>query len=505
MKKTIVLVMMMLSPAILTGQQVRALQSLNEGEFPELHWYSLSAPAAADFQVFRKAMKEDEFREIHTIRMTMFRSDTLVYRVIDTTLVEKAMYQYYLRFSMDEDTGMISESLYAHNLGNIPAPAVVSFTTQSANDRKAILLNWKLNYDFTVKSLALFRSREYEDRYELIAHLPPDATTYADLVDMSNEAYFYFIQVRDFFGYQVPGVRVHGICTYAEKPYPPLDFGAEEEVGSVNLHWRNAGNNVIATRIYRKIGKSGIFHPVEGSIYSAEKNGHYKDTAITRFPGDEVSYYAVNISDGFLKSNTSDTVTIIISGDVFVAPPAELICLADSLQHVLLIWTSPETDPNIKGFNVYRIANGDAPRRLNRALLPSDMNYFSDPTARISGSYEYEIASVSITGNESASRTKVSTFGKAEDQNILVSQTILSTGVALTWLPHSITGMKEIVIYRQTFNEKPVLLKKLSPADTTYIDLKVVPGKTYVYIISARMENGKEKALNQGVLVNYMK
>ncbi|MDF1572014.1 MAG: hypothetical protein P1P82_10390 [Bacteroidales bacterium] len=505
MKKITVLFLIMINPVILPGQKVQALQSLNEGDFPELHWYSLSAPAAADFQVFRKAMKEAEFREIHTLRMTSIRSDTLVYRVIDTTLVEKAMYQYYLRFSLAEDTLLLSESLYAHNLGNIPAPTVVSFRTESATDRKAILLNWKLNYDFTVKSLALFRSRDYEDGYELIAHLPPDATTYADLVDISNEAYFYFIQVRDFFGYQVPGVRVHGICTYAEKPYPPQDFSATEEDGIVRLNWRNVGNNVIATRIFRKIGNAGVFYPLEGSIYSSEKYGEYADTALSRFSGEALSYYAVNISDGFLKSNTSDTVTISVYGDIHVAPPEELRCVQDSLQHVLLIWTSPETDPNINGFNVYRSVNGEASRKLNRVLLPYDMNYFTDTTAKNGTVYQYEVESVSITGNESASRTKTTCLGETEDYTILVTHTILTTGVALTWLPISMAGMREIRIYRQALNEKPVLLKKLSAEQTTFTDLKVLPGKSYTYILTAGMENGEERVLNQGVLVNYLK
>jgi hypothetical protein len=396
MKKIIVLFLTMLSPVILLGQKVQALQSQNRGDFPELRWYSLAPPASPDFQIFRKAMKDQEFREIKTIRMMESRTDTLLYRVIDTTLTEKAMYQYYLQFSMDGDTLLLSESLYAHNLGNIPAPAVVSFTTQSATDRKAIVLNWKLNYDFTVKSLALFRSRDYESGYELIAHLPPDATTCTDPVSISNEAYFYFIQVRDFFGYQVPGVRVHGICTYAEKPYPPLDFAVVEDEGQVNLTWRNAGNNVIATRIYRKIGGSGAFHPLERSIYSSEKQGHFSDTTISHFSGEELSYYAVNISDGFLKSGTSDTLTLLIRGDIAVAPPTELRCLQDSLQNVLLIWTSTETDPNIKGFNVYRGANGEKPQRLNRELLPYDINYFTDLTTKNGVFYQYEIESFSI-------------------------------------------------------------------------------------------------------------
>ena len=505
MKKIIVLFLMMLSPVLLPGQMVQVLQSLNRGDFPELRWYSLAAPASPDFQIFRKAMKDLEFREIKTIRMAESRRDTLLYRVIDTTLIDKALYEYYLRFSLDGDSVLISESLYAHNLGNIPAPAVVSFTTQSATDRKAIVLNWKLNYDFTVRSLALFRSRDYEKGYELIAHLPPDATTYNDPVSLSNEAYFYFIQVRDFFGYQVPGVRVHGICTYAEKPYPPMDFSAVEEDGHVSLKWRNVGNNVIATRIYRKIGNTGAFYPLEGSIYSSEKHGHFSDTVISHYSGEEVSYYAVNISDGFLKSGTSDTVTLAIRGGIAVAPPTELRCLQDSLQNVLLIWTSPEMDPNIKGFNVYRSVNDDEPQRLNRELLPYDMNYFTDPTAQNGVLYQYEIESVSITGKESINRTKAVYKGEVEEENILVSHTILTNGVELSWLPTSLPGIREILIYRQAQNEKPVLLKKLPASEVLYTDFKVLVGKYYIYILVARMENGEERVLNQGVVVNYVK
>jgi fibronectin type 3 domain-containing protein len=133
------------------------------------------------------------------------------------------------------------------------------------------------------------------------------------------------------------------------------------------------------------------------------------------------------------------------------------------------------------------------------------MNYFTDTTVKNGTVYQYEVESVSITGNESASRTKATYLEETVDYTILVTHTILTTGVALTWLPISMAGMREIRIYRQAPNERPVLLKKLSPGDTAFTDLKVLPGKSYVYVLTAGMENGEERVLNQGVLVNYLK
>jgi len=297
MKKILFILALFAAPLWSSAQYVIAYRSVSELNRPELTWFSQDKSLKPEFEVFRAPVGSTAFAAVPTLRRNSSGGDTLFFHVIDTTLTVKGLYQYFIKVRKDNDSLALSEVMYGHNMGALPSPQVISFTAKSAKDRKALILDWKLNYGFTVKVLALFRSRHYDREFELVALIPPDTTHFVDIVQVSNEPYFYFFQIRDFFGYQIPSVVVHGICTYAEKPYPPQNLRFAIARDHVELSWKSVGKNITGYRVYKSYMDQGIFMQAGPTIPVTDSMAMFTDTAVRIAGKLSARYYVVTLSD----------------------------------------------------------------------------------------------------------------------------------------------------------------------------------------------------------------
>jgi len=501
--KAIILIIGLLSfyNCFTSAQHVKGLYSINRGNRPEIKWSVQNSLNEDSISVWRTNIKTEMFKKIETIAVTDNRNDSVFYTVIDTTLTEKGIYKYYLLLHFKNDTVLMSDNMYGHNMGDIAAPAVVSVNAKSLTNRKAIELNWKLNYDFTVTTLALFRSKKYDDGYELITRLPGNTQTYIDDVDVSNEAYYYFILIHDFFGYQFPSVRFHGICTYAESCLAPLNFNATLESDKVKLDWEVMGKNALYSRIYRKAGSYGSFMPLHQQGVNNGEKCTYIDETLSAFAGNEVSYYIVNISDGFIKSFSTDTVSFRLHREEPLPAPKELFYSIDSSQCVKLIWTSLADVENIGGYNVYRAEKGKNKQKLNPELIPYAINTFVDKTIELGKEYVYEVESVSFTGVPALVRTKINVYNSIPEIEILISIKNVDNGFQLNWIPPRNALITEIHFYRQKNNGNPELIKKVPLTQTQLIDNNLSEGE-YLYYAVAKTKSGADIVVNKGVVVS---
>jgi hypothetical protein len=349
--------------------------------------------------------------------------------------------------------------------------------------------------------MALFRSRDHENGYELIATLPAEAVTYTDNVERANEPWFYFLMIHDFFGYQLPSVRIHGISTFSEKPYPPQDFTAEHQGSAVQMNWRGVGNNIIGYRVYRRVNEAGRFAPVGEMIYSAGEIVSYSDTSIS-LPGIlNLAYFSVSVSDGYLESNPTDTVFISLAGNQPVSPPAELDYAIDSAGRVMLLWTSMADNARIKGYHVYRKEDGQKATQLNKELIPYSRNFFTDEGLNAYGTFTYEVASVSSTGQLSLLRTSVRADRPAPVLHLVVSAVQTDAGVVLSWKPLLRKELKKLSIYRKTGDEAAVLVASVNDAAGMLTDNKFKPGNIQIYYVVAQMNDGTTVSVNDGIMV----
>ncbi len=486
--------------SLLKSQVINGLFSENRSNTPEITWFSPDLISEDSISIWRANIKIENFQEIETTLIKENRNDTVFYTLIDTTLIEKGIYIYYLLLHFDNDTLLSSDKMYGHNMGDLPAPELISIKTASLDNQKAIELNWKLNYHFTVNSLALYRSTNYDEDYELIAHLPGNAETYIDIVDISNEAYYYFILIHDFFGYQYPSARFHGICSYAESCLAAFDFSGIVKDEEIELSWEVMGDNVLYSQIYRRIGAESSFLPLYQMGVKAGELLSYSDKDISMNAGVDISYYIVNISDGFIQSFTTDTLTFRIKNMEPLPAPRELIYLIDDSQNIKLIWTSMADIENFAGYNIYRSEFNEQSYKLNSTLIPADENFFIDQSAESGKEYTYEVEAVNASGVQGVVRSKV-VVNRANPQIVMpISIKQSDNGFMLSWISPVYGFISEIHIFRQKDDEGPVLIKKL-PLTQNQLSDSNLPSGDYLYFAVAKLVNGSELMVNNGVLI----
>lgn len=485
------------------AQNIRALQSINDGKYPRLKWYSTGIQDSSMFSVYRTGLEKIDFKPILSLQGTFIKGDTLIYWVVDTTLTEKALYKYFITLPYNKDTVTRSEILYGHNMGPLPSPQVINFKATSAEDRKALDLNWKLNYNFTVNTLSIYRSTKYDDGYELIANVSGDTESYTDPVNIANEAYYYFIIVHDFFGYQRPSVRIAGIATHKEKPFPPQNVKIKNEDNQAKLTWNRVGNNIVGYQVYRQINDFGNYYLISNLFYTPEKEVSYIDSTIKAFENKDLRYYVVSVSDGFVESNPSDTLSLHVQGDILKAAPQECDYVIDSLDRTMLIWTSQENDAEVTGYNIYRSSGNGENVKLNQQLIPFNVNYFVDTDNTQTSEYIYEIETVSITNTPSATRAIARVNRQHMPQHLILSLNKTNKGVLIQGVPLSGTNIKEIVLFKQTNSGVPKQVTKLKPDNIKYTDINVKPGEIYNYSAIAVLKDNTKETVNAGVVMRY--
>ncbi|MDT8308057.1 MAG: hypothetical protein RQ866_00905 [Bacteroidales bacterium] len=495
-------VLLFLLPWWLSAQGIRAYRSDSEGEVPRVMWFTHDIIDTLPFEVYRSPIGEDEFLQIATVKRTWIKQDTTIFVVFDTTIVEPNIYRYYITVFNEADT-LISELVFAHTMGYIAPPYLVNFTASSAKDRKAIVLNWKLNENRTVQSLSLFRSRSYDDGYELVTVLSGDATHYVDEVPRANEPWFYFLLIKDFFGYQMPGVRIHGFSNFAEVPFPPQDMTVSYHETGIKVKWRGIGDNIIGYNLYRKVDENPGFIRIISQYYAPGEWIEVTDTIVYPPETQSLAYFCTAVSDGFKASNAGDTVFLNLAVNIPVPPPGDLDYFRSDRGYPMLLWRSQEENNYVAGYNVYRIDlnREDLPVKLNRNLLLYTTNHFTDTTLQEEGRYRYEVESVSITGEESALRISVDIQYDPLNIVLLISSTQNKSGITLQWQPITSVEVKNLFLYRQQGDKQPVLLSKVANVKGKYLDNKTTGGTSYIYTVWAELKNGTKILVNEGHLV----
>jgi len=228
---------------------------------------------------------------------------------------------------------------------------------------------------------------------------------------------------------------------------------------------------------------------------------HYTDTAVHRSRQAKARYYAVTVSDGYLESNHTDTVTVPLPWNLLVTPPKEVDYTIDPSGFIRLFWTFPAENSGVAGFNVYRSYKESSVTKLNASLLPADMNSFVDKNPGAYGTFQYSVEAVSVGGKSSAMRTTVSVDRPRMSFHLVISSGQEENKVVLTWLDPDIPDLDVLYFYRKTGTEEVRLKKMVKPIVQTWTDEEIVPGNTYLYTVIAEFKDGARILVNDGIQV----
>jgi len=497
MKTQLLIIALAITPLLSYAQQIKGYQSSSESSFPSVTWIATQLPDTIPFEVFRAPHRSENFTQIATLKNRFTRGDTLFLIMTDTTLTEKGIWQYIIRINTPEGRILNSEVMMAHNLGYIPPPRIVNFRTAPTPGQKAISLSWELRNPETVVNLAIYKSYQFDDGFELVTTLPSTAREYTDAVTRANEPWFYFILIQDYFGYQPPSVRVYGVSDYAGQPIPPQDFSATRNGNYISFTWRKVGDDIFNYRLYRRTNQTGKFFPVGNPFFIPGRHISFRDSVEITDDITHLEYYATSLSDGYVESNPGDTVMIFIPENEVVPPPKELDLVADGSGNITLLWTAVENGA-VAGYNVYRKTENGPFEKLNQELL--SVNTYRDQTLAIPGDIIYQVESVNQGGKPSRLRTEATTVFQPQQIKLVVSCMHTRNGLQLQWVPLETTDIEKLQIFRQKNDEEPVLLTTIENSRGTYTDTQTENETAYIYTFLAETKNGHTIMVNDGVI-----
>ncbi len=501
MKKLIILSILLI-PFLIKAQPVSVKKVDNSANYTIITWFTVGNIDTTAFKIFRATVKDKVFNQIETIHSgnpAQNKNDTSYFYVTDTTLTQKAIYLYYITIKRNGKE-VVSETALAHNFGYIPSPQVVEFKATPVTDRKAVTLNWKLSYPQTVSSLTLYRSLQYDTGYIKVADLASDMSTFTDVAPIANEPMFYTLVVHTYFGADVTSVRIPAFATFAEKPIKPVNIHGVYHNDSVILDWTNVGKNIIGYRVYRSIDNKPYFLINDMGNGTTEKVV-FADAGKVVKNSVNLSYYIKNVSDGFMESESSDTLSFYLANHEPVLPPTVVDHIADDNGNIKLFWVQPEKGLTT-GYNVYLVTPQGDTSKLNKEVL--SQNHFVDTVYRKEGKYKYEIEGVGYNNKTSTLRTPATVFRYAPKVHVMIDLKKGPGGIVVSWKHPQNKNIDKLILYKQAETEKPVILKTFDPAqDVSFTDKNVEKGKVYQYRLSAKLADGEKIEANNGVQMNY--
>lgn len=137
---------------------------------------------------------------------------------------------------------------------------------------------------------------------------------------------------------------------------------------------------------------------------------------VTAHTGNSYRYIAQRLQQVTVSGHTMEIASqpsppaTAVYRDVFAPPvPVGLVSAADTTAKAIdLNWT-PDVDPGLAGYIVYRRAAGtnEAPQRISPGGKPITISEWSDTTAVPGQRYAYSVSAIDISGNESQRSTEV--------------------------------------------------------------------------------------------------
>ncbi len=174
---------------------------------------------------------------------------------------------------------------------------------------------------------------------------------------------------------------------------PPSDVKAEAAAYGVHLSWRSVSVPGIVYRVFRRGPAQKEFGPI-GRSESAE----YADTTALYDTKYEYRIQAALKAGESEAESLNSTPVSITAIDTFPPAVPSSVTAIGAAQAIQVSWV-PDTEPDLKGYYVYRSVEGGSFERVNGLL---DTPAYGDHAVQSGAHYRYEISAIDQKGNESA-------------------------------------------------------------------------------------------------------
>ncbi len=434
------------------------------------------------FEVSRKTVSQrnEDYKKIPAA--PLLRKDNSVL-VVDSTLGYMGAYDY--RIGLSDVFGDSDSLKYTFQANNIPfslVSEVQDVRIQSGAQQRSLDLTWTIAAPEYVQSMTLYRSTKYDSAYAPVAILSPKDKQFIDHVEVANELYFYYFEIRSVFG--VTRKSRHYLAMYdgKEMPTPPRDVVLEARGSQPQVSWSTNDKITRGFYVFRREGAEGDWFQISPLLPNRLGGGTFKDTSALD-PAYNYFYAVKSESDTYRQSDFSEEV--FFSTRSVLKPPYD-IHIGINDHTVQLRWE--RTDPGV-GYHVFRKTK-DKFEQITAA--PLTLNAFTDTLKYDTALLTYAIASVNVYGD----RSPLSLPVHLEVPLALVPDALGyerdTKGLLVKWTNFDSPAIKQIKVLRAE-NDGPVqVIATLTSTDRTFRDTKTAKGKTYTYQVRTFSQTGQE-------------
>ncbi|MBN2609946.1 MAG: hypothetical protein JXB00_00150 [Bacteroidales bacterium] len=455
-------------------------------------------------QVKRRENFRNEFEKITPGIGYRFFGDTLVLKIEDTLVKQNTGYEYILlAFDFFGNQFVLPDTIFVKTFSNLTIVPLHNLRIDNKEFLNGNVLSWKLDGPGRIANIRVFRSADFDGKFEKIANVPIADTSYVDETALPMVKYWYYLDMEDITGDVVfKSAKIFGMYKTSFIPEKIYNVTGRPVIGGVEIRWNKGDVSTRGYYVYRAVGNKNL-QPVTEMI--TDTFFIDKSKSLTG----NISYrYAIQSENtSYLKSNLSEPVSVIPGIDAIPASPAGIQITVEK-GYVQILWQAVnDVDPSVTGYNILRRTfAGNDWKTLNKNLVLS--NQFKDTTVQSGVIYEYTVQSVN-QNNLQSDITYIVTmnvpfsgydYGPPTDIKITSGE----DQVVITWMPNYNVSVKAYKIYRKEYGTDFKLLTTINdPGTETFSDKKVQKGKLYIYQISSLDKNGKESRRSNNLAVWY--
>ena len=259
-------------------------------------WRPHENQRVASYIIERKTFKNEKFEEIATLK------GRLNAEYIDEDLEDNAVYLYRIRVKTYD--GIVSTPSKIVKSVTKALPKSVEHISATKDLPKMIKINWSPSKQKDFSQYYLYRGRDIDSSFELIAKLYNN--TYSDHIDKDGKVYFYRVSVVDKDGLESDHNKNTVMGMTLPKPDAPVVTGVKIIDSGVELSWKKTDPRI----------KSFIIERKHRTSWLKETTKEYKNIFQTTFidkninPDSTYTYTVYGVDENGIISQPSSEVKI---------------------------------------------------------------------------------------------------------------------------------------------------------------------------------------------------
>jgi hypothetical protein len=464
----------------------------------------------AGVKLWRSKHLENNFTEVSAALSFIKVNNQTVAQIVDATAAKGVTYSYVARaYDALGNMGTPSDTLNIYNLNKAADIGMVkNFYATAKEDGKGIELKWKLKSDAGLTSIDIYRSKEYDGKFNKIASVQPKEAQYVDVDKgiLPATTYYYYIVANASYGMSFPSTRTPVILKgNADNLLPPQNLNIIRKGNVVTLTFRNTETDTRAFYVYRGNGFTGQLKQLPRMLLSTENELSYNDTLPYSPVSQTFSYAVADVNTSYNISPLSDRVSVQISGNIPVVSNVNVQLVSNG---ILVSWKDMvKLNAAISNYKLYRTVVNTSGEEVEKqqllAALNSESNSYTD-TALIKGMhYRYQVQAIGLGNSDEGSLSQAAsiTYGT---NNLLQPTSIVALisnkKAVLKWINPADEAITKIRIYRSSPGKAITLIKELSINTKEFEDTNVTEGNVYYYYL-ASANSQSESTLSDPVTV----